>query len=94
MQTSPRVSAPAAARYRRLRKLTRVTFPARDAPVAPEWLGWSDENWVRNREIWYDHLDAVLNVDVYLVKHFHADERVREAEAELVRVILMTTQMS
>ena len=33
--------------------------------------------------MWWDQVDKVLNIEEYLQNHFHADDRVREAEAAL-----------
>ena len=67
-------------------KLTTAVFVPPDAPSAPSWLGWSSNAWLAHAPSWFEQLDSILNVEHYLRTHFHADERLRDAEAELMTV--------
>ena len=70
------------ARSKRQSKLTRVDLPACDAAEPPDWLGWTTEQWVRNRAAWWSQVDTELNIDKYLDVHFHAAERLEQAVAD------------
>ena len=66
------------------KSVQRVEFPCRAAEIPPVWLGWSPEQWEWFRDSWYDQIHAVFDVEQALQKQFHADERVREAEAAVL----------
>ena len=73
------------ARGKKLRKLTPVLFPSASAEAAPDWLGWKAEQWPDVRQVWFEQVDKVLNVDEYLQTYFKADARVAKAACELQR---------
>ena len=72
------------ARNKRQCKLRRVSFPPAAAEQPPGWLEWSVEDWRRSRQSWLDGLHGLLDVDVYLQRIFRADERVADAERDVL----------
>ena len=72
------------ARWKRRTKLQPAVFPARGAAAAPSWLPFSPAEWQKHGDAWWVAVDAVLDVEQYLQRHFHADERLRDAEADVV----------
>ena len=70
-----------------LRKtIVSAVFPPKASATPPPWLGWSAEQWEMRSEIWYDKISALFDTERVLQKQFHADDRVRDADAELLRV--------
>ena len=61
-----------------------VSFPPAAAEQPPGWLEWSVEDWRRSRQSWLDGLHGLLDVDVYLQRIFRADERVADAERDVL----------
>ena len=66
--------------------LTRVVFPPKSSEWPSEWLGWSADQWRLRRDGWFDELSAQLDVEVYLRRFFHADERLANAEKDVLRL--------
>ena len=70
-------------RLKRRCKLTVVTFPAPVADDPPDWLPWDAEHWRKYRNIWYEQVDSILNVDTYLNQFFRVPERLAAADKEV-----------
>lgn len=71
------------AREKRRAKLRHVVFPSPCAEQPPDWLPFNAKEWLAQRDAWYKKVDALLNVDEYISRIFHADRRVEEAERDL-----------
>ena len=72
------------ARSKRQIKLVSAQFPPGDSEGAPDRLECSRSDWKKHGVAWCDQIDRLLNIEVYLQSYFHADERVRTAEFDLV----------
>ena len=72
------------ARWKRRAKLQPAVFPARGAAAAPAWLSLSLAEWQKQGDAWWVAVDDVLDVEQYLRRHFHAGDRLRDAEAAVV----------
>ena len=72
------------AREKLLCKLKDAVFPPRAAHDAPQWMEWSAEAWSQHGATWYESVNVLLDVESYLRKYFHADERVQDAELALL----------
>ena len=70
-------------RLKRRCKLSVVTFPAPVADDPPDWLPWDAEHWRKYRNIWYEQVDSILNVDSYLNQFFRVPERLASADKEV-----------
>ena len=71
------------ARQKRNNELKPVIFPPADAAQCPSWLGdqWDDEQWAKYRELWFEQLDDIFNIESYLRVFFKVQERLLRAEA-------------
>ena len=69
------------ARWKRRTKLQPATFPARGAAAAPAWRSFSFAEWQKQGDAWWAAVDNILDVEQYLQRHFHADDRLRDAQA-------------
>ena len=67
------------ARQKRRCKLKPITFVRREADVCPSWMPWDVEMWKKRRSTWYEQLDDIFNVEKYLRRIFHIEERVASA---------------
>ena len=70
------------AREKRRCKLQRVCLPSASAASAPDWLQYTDAEWLEFRAEWFNQMDRLLNVEHYLQDVFDADRRVEQAAAE------------
>ena len=74
------------ARRKRTTKLISVVFPLRSTTTAPAWLTYSAAEWLVYGAIWYDQVSELLDTERYLQIYVEADQRLQEAEQELVDV--------
>ena len=66
-------------RLKRRCKLFDVVFPPADAQRPPEWLPWTEEEWLKHRKQWYESVDDILNINQYLERFFHVSGRLSAA---------------
>ena len=71
------------AREKRPIKLSEVVFPARDASDCPTWLPFTATDWEKHREAWYDRIDSLFNIEVYLDTVFHVSTRKNYSERDV-----------
>ena len=69
--------------YHKNVELCDVHLPTATETQAPAWLGWSDDEWVLHRDVWFRQMDKALSVDTYLETYFRASMRVRAAESSV-----------
>ncbi len=50
----------------------------------PGWLPYDAESWAQHKTKWFEQMDGVFRIDVYLREYFRTTERLREAEQNLV----------
>ena len=68
-------------RARRQKDLIVATFVSENCDESPPWLEWTAEAWRKHRQLWWNQVNKVLNVEHYLSTFFIADGRVADAEA-------------
>ena len=71
------------ARQKSVCKLWDVEFPPKGHAVPPAWLGYTSDEWLQFGEKWYEAIDGLLSIQIYLQNYFKADERVQKAEGDL-----------
>ena len=71
------------AQSRPQKELQRVDFVPKAHPRPPQWLAWSPEEWERFGTLWWESIDEHLNIMTYLLKYFHSEERLSEAQTEV-----------
>ena len=79
------------ARDKRMCKLSTVTFPPTTEDTPPEWLPWDEAQWPRHRQVWYEQLDDLLNIEHYLRRFFLVDDRVHAA-MQVVQIMKSSRQ--
>ena len=52
------------ARFIKNKNLVTVRFPSADEEVAPEWLGYSDALWAKYKQVWFDQVNGILNINM------------------------------
>ena len=60
--------------------LNEVLILSPSSETCPEWLSWPDAFWNEHKEMWYNQVDNLINIEQYLKKFFKVSERVQEAE--------------
>jgi len=72
------------ARTKKHKNLREVVFPTPDAGVAPQWLGFSADDWLTNRVEWHKQAHEILSINMYLENYFCSSARLAEAKKDLV----------
>ena len=60
-----------------------MTFASPQSDTCPSWMPWDANGWRENREEWCQQLDEVLNVENYLRRFFHVEERLESAAEDV-----------
>ena len=65
------------------RDMVTAIFPPASCCTPPQWLedrGWTLEHWLDKGVKWFYDLHRCFSVDTYLQQHFHAQDRLDEAQ--------------
>ena len=70
------------ARSKKRSTLQKCDFAHASASEPPAWLRWDVATWLQHGQTWWEQVDSILNIEVYLQEYLHADERVDQAVAD------------